>query len=141
MTAKSYSLTYDGNWRESNFSSVPEKSGVYTVYACRYDKEKKTVSIRKLIYIGEAGNVRDRVLKHEKLPIWRQHLAYGEEICVNFAEINIDRERVEAALINHHKPPENTEYVNNFPFDQTTVSTSGENTLLSDEFTVKRSSR
>lgn len=61
-------------------------------------------------------------------------------LCYSFTEVvdNNDRARVEAALINKHKPPENTEYVNNFPFDTTTIETSGRNALLSKSFTVKR---
>jgi hypothetical protein len=48
------------------------------------------------------------------------------------------RERAEAAMIHHHKPPANTEYVNSFPYDTTTVSTSGQIVLLSPLFTVHR---
>ena len=141
MTAKSYSLTYDGYWREPNISSIPAQSGVYSVYACSYSVSSKKVNIRKLIYIGESRNVRDRINGHEKWPAWRRHLKAGEQICINFAPIGVDRERVEAALINHHKPPENTEYVNDFRYPQTTVATSGRNALLSARFTVYTSQR
>lgn len=39
-------------------------------------------------------------------------------------------------MIFKHKPPCNTEYVDSFPFDETTVRTKGENSLLSPDFTV-----
>lgn len=141
MTAKSYSLVYDGYWREQHVGSIPAKSGVYTVYACAHNIAARTVSLQNLIYIGEAGNVRDRIKGHEKWPDWRRHLLIGQQLCFNFAPISIDRERVEAALIHHHKPPENSEYVNYFPYPQTTVQTSGRNTLLSGFFTVYTSQR
>ena len=141
MTAKSYSLTYDGYWRELKIGSIPAQSGVYSVYACRHNASAGTVTIRKLIYIGESQNVRDRISKHEKWNDWRRHLNAGEVLCFNFAPISVDRERVEAALINHLKPPENTEYTNTFPYPQTTVRTSGKNTLLSDKFTVHQTRR
>lgn len=136
MTAKSYSLGYQGYWPEVNAKSIPAQSGVYSVYACRYNRAEDTVSIRKLFYIGEAQNVRNRVAGHEKLPIWRLHLAAGEELCFNFSPIVADRVRVEAALIHRHKPPENSEYVSIFPYETTTVSTSGRNRFLASHFTV-----
>ena len=136
VTARAYSLTYEGYWRERNKSVIPARSGVYSVYACRHSTVNNTVSIRKLIYIGESANVRDRIDGHERTTNWRRHLQPGEELCFNFAPISVDRERVEAALINHHKPPENNEYKHSFPYPQTTVSTSGRNEKLTARFTV-----
>ena len=136
MAAKSYSLTYDGYWRDAKVGGIPAQSGVYSVYACRHNSSAKTVSIRKLVYIGEAKDVRDRISGHEKWPRWRRHLHAGEVLCFNLAPIVGGRERVEAALVHHHKPPENTQYVDTFPSEKTTVSTSGENRFLSSSFTV-----
>ena len=66
-------------------------------------------------------------------------LRKGEELCVTRAEVrSADRERVEAALIYHHNPPCNTEYVDYFPFDKTIVTTSGSAAKLSETFTVER---
>ena len=50
-----------------------------------------------------------------------------------------ERERAEAAMIYRHKPPENTEYVDTFPYDRTTITTSGRNALLEQHFTVETS--
>lgn len=136
MAAKNYSLKYDGYWREININGIPRQSGIYSVYACKYSVSEKTVSIRKLIYIGESENVNSRINGHEKWPDWRRHLQSGEELCLSFAPINIDRVRAEAAMIHHHKPPVNTEYVKTFPYDATTMQTSGMNSLLSNSFTV-----
>ena len=95
-----YSLTYDGYWRASKASGIPAKSGVYSVYACRYNASEKTVTLRKLIYIGESTNVRDRISGHERTRDWQRHLQSGEELCFNFAPIITDRVRGEAAVIN-----------------------------------------
>jgi hypothetical protein len=99
----------------------------------------KTVDIKRLLYIGEGADIRDRVTNHEKWQEWQGKLKTGEVLCFNAAPISpaADRERAEAAMINHHKPPCNTEYVNNFPFDETTITTSGKNGLLTAKFTVK----
>jgi len=139
MAAKSYALEFAGYWREQNISGIPGKSGVYCVYACKYDPRAKQVWLHRLIYIGEADNVRQRVAGHEKRDDWRDHLNRGEELCFSFASVqSSDRQRVEAAMIFHHKPPVNEEYKHSFPFDSTTISTSGCNALLDEHFTVFR---
>ena len=139
MAAKSYSLDFGGYWRETNIGGMPKVSGVYCVYACTYSVSEKTVSIRKLVYIGEAANVNERVAEHEKWEDWRTHLKPGEVLCLSSAPVSsADRERVEAALIFHHKPPENEEFKDSFPFDSTTISTKGRNALLDKGFTVNR---
>jgi len=50
----------------------------------------------------------------------------------------VDIARVEAAYIFKHKPPVNIDYVKSFPFDQTTIVTSGSNAELYIDFTVYR---
>lgn len=143
MAAKSYALTFDGYWREPNISGLPAKSGIYGVYACTYNEAGRTVSINRLLYIGEAGDVQSRVAGHEKLPAWKRQLKQGEVLCFNAALISpeTDRQRAEAAMIFKHKPPCNTEYVDNFPFDTTTVTTGGKNSLMHASFTVVRTEK
>lgn len=138
MTSKSYNLQFKGYWREPNIGGLPAKSGVYSVYACTYNSSAETVSIRKLLYIGESDNVQDRVASHEKWPEWKRHLRPGEQLCFNAALVSgrYDRERAEAAMIFKHKPPCNIEFVDSFPYDTTTVRTSGRNALLHERFTV-----
>ena len=138
MSAKSYTLNFDGYWREPNIGGLPAKSGIYCVYACTHNESAGTVSIRELLYIGEAGNVNGRVSEHERWNDWKRRLLYGEQLCFNAALINptSDRQRAEAAMIHRHKPPCNDEYVNSFPFDETTITTKGKNALLSNQFTV-----
>jgi len=95
------------------------------------------VGLLKLIYIGESGNVQARVANHERTHDWKKHVRYGNELVFSSTLIKAaDRERVEAALIYEHKPPENTEYVDSFPYDTTSVYTSGRNALLKSSFTV-----
>lgn len=138
MVAKSYSLDFDGYWRASSISSLPAKSGLYCVYTCTYNALANTVTLNRLIYIGEAENIRSRVAGHERWRDWEGQLRAGEELCFTAALISpaLDRQRAEAAMINHHKPTCNVEYVRAFPFDTTTVTTSGRNAKLAGYFTV-----
>jgi len=138
MSSKTYNLSFDGYWLEAGIGGLPERSGIYCVYVCSYNRLKNTVSPKKLIYIGESEDVRDRIANHEKWSEWRRYLQSGEELCFSAALINgnTDRERTEAAMIYKHKPPCNTEYKDSFPYDETTVRTSGRKALLHDYFTV-----
>lgn len=138
MAAKNYSLDFDGYWRAPNISGLPAKSGVYCVYACVHNVSEKTVTLRRVLYIGEAENIQTRVAGHERWKDWERELKAGEELCFNAALISpaADRQRAEAAMIHQHKPPCNVEYVHAFPFDTTTVATSGKNAKLDSYFTV-----
>lgn len=143
MAPKTYSLDFKGYWLKPNIDGLPAQSGIYCVYSCTYDAQNDTVSIKKLIYIGESDNIRKRVKDHEKWDKWRRELGLGQQLCFSAALIGpqSDRERAEAAMIFKHKPPCNTEYVDSFPYDQATVRTSGRNALLSPEFTVHRTNK
>lgn len=136
---KTISIEFDGYWLDEDKSSVPSNSGVYCVYTCTYNTEKDTVSLNKLVYIGEAGNCKSRIAGHEKHKLWLKHLKSGQVLCYSFGPVPAaDRDRAEGALIFKHKPPENTEYTNSFPFDDTTMSLSGKTAKLVTKFTVKR---
>lgn len=132
---ESYSVNLSGyNLKGENLLNG---SGVYCVYRCVDNGD--TVSIKELIYIGESSNVADRVSCHEKLPDWKRRLQHGETLCYSSGAVNsYDRVRVEAAMINKHKPVVNVEYKNSFPFDETTISLSGKTALLDTYFTVRK---
>jgi hypothetical protein len=139
MSAKTISLTFAGYYRDVDTSGIPNQSGVYLVYTCTYDRQRNEVALRKLIYVGEAAHVRDRIQHHERRPTWQTHLGPGEELCYSFAPIaSPDRERAEAAVVYHHKPPVNDEYKYSFPFDDTTMNSSGRCAFIDPLFTVRR---
>jgi excinuclease UvrABC nuclease subunit len=140
MAEQSFSLNFKGYWLESHIDSVPIEPGIYCVFACTFNKQTKTVIITKLIYIGEADDVNQRIKNHEKLPSWRKALSFGEELCFSFAHLDSpNRTRAEASLIFKHKPPLNDDYKDSFPFDKTTILITGVSELLVPIFTVERS--
>lgn len=139
MAAKTIGIEFDGYWRDVNKGSVPDKSGIYCVYECTHNAPEKTVTLHRLIYIGESEDVRARLANHEKYPDWSRYVRQGNTLCFSFGAVGaVDRERAEAALIVKHNPPVNTEYINAFPFDQTTMALAGEIQSLHANFTVVR---
>lgn len=139
MAEQTYSLEFDGYWREPAMGSIPDKSGIYCVFSCVHNQAEKTVSLKKLIYIGESGDVKSRLANHEKLNDWKKHVKQGEVLCFSFAPApSASRVRCEAAMIFKHEPPVNTEYTEAFPHDKTTISITGKTTLLKTNFTIQR---
>lgn len=138
MASKTFNLTFDGYWREPNIGGLPAQSGIYCVYRCTHNVAENSVTLREVIYIGEAENILDRIAGHEGWPNWTKRLRAGECLCFSAALISpaADRQQGEAAMIFKHKPVCNVEYVNNFPSDTTTIATQGRNALLEKFFTV-----
>jgi len=131
MAEETYNVEFNGYRRNVNIGGLPTYSGVYTVYRCIYNVEEDNVSVNELIYIGKAGNIRTRIGNHEKTNDWEDYLEDGEILCFGYANVSEDyNERVEAALIFRNQPPENTEYKNSFPYEETTVNLSGRHVFI-----------
>jgi hypothetical protein len=139
MAEQSYEIEFEGYWREPNKGNVPSKSGIYCVYGAVHNEAEKNVSLKKLIYIGESGDVKTRLANHEKLEEWKKHLKQGEVLCYSFGAVpSASRVRCEAALIFHHEPPVNTEYAEAFPHDKTSLTLTGKTALLKTSVVVLR---
>lgn len=125
-------LVFDGYWRDINKASVPARPGLYCVYTCTYNTSARTVSLHRLLYIGQAKDINGRLMSHEKLPLWKRYLGYGQQLCYATCEIASANERdiCESALIKHHKPPCNTEYSDNYPHLTADYELSGRTGLL-----------
>ena len=137
MATQTFNIDIQGYWRDKNKSGIPKHSGVYFVYEGSYNPHNDKVTLHRLIYIGESEDVNDRIQNHEKYGEWKKYVSVGRELCFSTGEVaGIYRERVEAAFVFEHKPPVNTEYKNSFPFDQTTIVSTGMTRLLNTNFTV-----
>ena len=129
-------LNFNGYYKYDDRDSAINSSGIYCIYSGT-DTGKNTVSLDELIYIGESEDVRQRLQNHEKLDEWKKRLKLAQSLY--FTCVKVDsyyRERIEAALIYRHKPPVNIEYKYSFPYDTTSVTTSGANYALESSFTV-----
>lgn len=138
---KQIQLDFHGYYKYSNLlSDKQNKSGIYCVYAGTDYPEAEKCTLRQLLYIGEAGDVYDRLINHEKLNEWKCFLEYGETLFISIAFIGkSDRKIAEAACIFKHKPPLNVEYVKNYPYEDVEIHISGEHSKLYSEFVVNKS--
>lgn len=97
------------------------------------------MTLDKLIYFGEAEDANERVANHNKWDEWRKEVPKGSEICFSFAEVaSPDRERAECALIYYHQPVCNEKSTEAFPYEETTISSSGRAALIKSPITVKK---
>lgn len=139
MAVQTFNVNIQGYWRDKDKSGIPNHSGVYFVYVASYNEQNEKVTLHRLLYIGESEDVNDRIQNHEKYNEWKRYLSKGNELCFSTGQVDVYiRLRVEAAYIFKHKPPVNTEYKDSFPFDQTTINSTGKIILLSTNFTVYR---
>jgi hypothetical protein len=139
MGKESYTINFEGYWREGTERDMPMSSGIFCVLDARMIFATGALKPEKLIYIGTTGNARKSLENHPNKPSWKKHLKPGNHIAYSFARVSADQmNRVMAALVYHHKPPENTQYKNVFPFDRTNVLTAGKVATLGGLITAKR---
>lgn len=133
-------LNFNGYRRESKKARMEQQGGIYCVYAGTYDAKNDTVNVQKLLYIGKADCIDDRIGNdsHEHLEDWKKEVKFGQELIYSRAILNNadDRTIAEAAMIYKFQPPVNIAGKDGFHHQTTMIKTSGKNALLDKEFTV-----
>lgn len=105
-------IILDGFYRDPK--SLPAKSGIYVVFACRYNQSTDSIFSARVIYIGMAENIRDRHFNgsnycHEHLKDFHDECRPGESVWYCYALIDgSSLLKVENALIAMQQPPINT---------------------------------
>lgn len=111
-----YELNFNGYWIDSRISGIPKTSGVYLVYRCTYDNDG--VSLKELLYIGQAENLYERISNHDKKDLFKKQCKEGEILCYSVAEVLPDNlDIVENALIFAQKPRLNDDDKDRFRFN------------------------
>ena len=140
MAEKTYSLIFDGYWKDSSIAKVPEKPGIYCAYAYTLDElNKKTkLKIHSLVYIGVSDNANNSVMLHEKSKEFYKNLRGDmQKICYSFAPLDkASAEIVKSALVMAHNPPANSEVKK--PFEKIHITTSGQNAVLKKDIVIEK---
>lgn len=131
MRALKCILNIEGYWREENCQSIPKISGVYFVFENTYDKVNDTIQLKRLLYIGEADNIQERIRTHRKRALWKSVTSCNSEISFAITPVsNIVRSRVESAYICRNKPLLNEKVDYCFDFDKTIIISLGETSFI-----------
>lgn len=129
-----------GYWTDEQLRDVPSESGIFCVFRAGPDLQSGEMAVQELLYIGEHRNVRHRLQYHEDRPKWQECLKEGEILWYSVGLSGyVNRERLVAAMIHAHKPRLNREYLDTFPFEETTVHLYGKRDKLLSMFTLERS--
>lgn len=121
-----YNLNFRGYWIDDRKGGIPESSGIYLVYKCLYKKDIRKVSLRELIYIGQAKNLHSRINTHDKRELFLQDCSDNETICYAIAESpQKDLDIIENALTFVQQPKFNEQKNNVFNYGTTELHLEG----------------
>ncbi len=127
---KKYALQFDGYWREINKGGVPENSGVYLIYTCKYNKDSNTVSLSDIIYIGQAKNLKSRIAGHNEEE-FEKYIKQGETLCYACAPVDEkDLDLVENALVFVQQPKGNVKLKDSYTHEEASFIIEGTCSLL-----------
>lgn len=134
-----YDITFKGYRRYCNKAGLPHYSGIYMVYVCTYNKTKKMVTLKKLIYIGQAEDLNRRINNHEKDSDFLGQCKDGEQVCYAYAGVDKDDlDIVENALIFLQKPILNVELKDEYKYESAVFRIDGACSLLKlKEFSIE----
>ena len=139
MPPKTIAVAFKGYWRDDNKRGLPDKPGIYCVFESTYNVELKSIAIRRLVFIGEADDVKSAVTNHPNYRDWLKHRRVGNELCYSYGAMDkTDRLQAVAAIVFENKPLENKKYINIFPFDPTTMALSGKIGMINANFTAQK---
>ena len=134
---KTFNLNFDGSLDDAQRNSLPEYSGVYLVY--RGVRDHGSFICREILYIGQAENIKERHVNHEKRQLFLAELRPNEVLFYSYAPVaKIDLNRVENALVFEMHPKLNDKQIESFPYDKTTIVSEGQCALLHKNFTIEK---
>src|SRR5271169_5494035 len=137
MATKEFQINVEGYWHEHNKSELPIKSGIYCVYSCTHDGNPREVEASRLIYVGSAENVNEKIAKAEDLSQWKSYLSDGELLGYTFGAVDSSFiERCADAIAFIHRPPANNGHLIKFNFEATLIVLSGITPFLRTTFLV-----
>ena len=112
-------------WR-GNEDTAPESSGVYCAYSCV--KQEGQLFVDELLYVGQTGNLRNRLKEHTSSGKFKPELDAGKVVFYAWAVLDgRSLTACEAAMISHYRPRYNEQLKDGFRgHDVTRVSCSGE---------------
>jgi len=128
---KTYNITFKGYRLEDNVSGIPEYSGIYMAYKCIYSPDTDKVSLSELVYIGQAENLRTRLMNHKNQNDLHVGCRGNETICYAYASVSLnDLDIVENALIFAQKPRLNENLKDNYNYESASFEIEGTCALL-----------
>lgn len=135
---KKFNLHFEGSILDEMRSSLPTYSGVYLVYCGTLSEDHKCLRCRAIIYIGQAMDIRLRHSDHDRRKDFLAQLRPGEVLFYSYAKVDMSLlDRIESALIYHHKPLLNEKGKESYLYPDTEIDSDGQCALLDKQIIVK----
>lgn len=119
---------------ETSKTNFPGHEGIYCVYRGTLSEDKKSCSLKELLYIGESDNLKNRIISHEKWEEWKLQLNKGESLFFSYALTDSYREEIEKVLIYHKKPRCNTKNIQSYNVTSLQIEITGQHKDLDDTY-------
>ena len=134
---KTYRLNFEGSILDNQRLNLPTYSGIYLVYRGYLAENRTKVHCNEIIYIGQAIDIKKRLLDHEKRSLFLHHLQENEVLFYSYAKVaEEDLDRVENALVFKNQPELNDKLKDAFLYPQTQIISTGQCALVPPDFTV-----
>ena len=119
-------VKFNGYYSEEDINCMPSSSGVYVVYRGKPTNPREFDPI-KIIYIGKAANLQQRIKNHDKYDNFKRALYNGEELYFSCALVSgvAELDAIENALICSQSPALNEVLVDNFKREISDFNISG----------------
>lgn len=128
---KTYNITFKGYRLQDDVDNLPEYSGIYIAYRCKYNEDTDKVTLIELVYIGQAENMKLRLMSHKNSKDISQYCGKDETICYSYASVSLyDLDIVENALVFAQKPRLNVKLKDNFTHNAASFVIEGACALL-----------
>lgn len=112
---KVYNITFKGYRRDVNAGTLPNYSGIYMIYRCKYNENTEKVSLKELFYIGQSKDLNHEINYHKRHEEFLNQAKDGEEICYAYSQVDqASLDIIENALIFMQQPRLNNNLKDNF---------------------------
>lgn len=133
-----YKLHFDGSIADSFRQQLPRYSGIYLVYRGRFNAKDNLFYCGEILYIGQAINIRERIVNHERRLDFSATLGKNEVIFYSYAPLDISAlDIVEGALIYIMKPRLNHIGKDSYIHHPIRVMSDGACALLDTDFQIQ----
>lgn len=132
-------VNINGYWRESELPDIMSYPGIFFVYEANHNTAENTVDLLNLLYIGEAMNIREKILNHEMAVTWKTLVRNRNELF--FASGIVENRflvRAKTAYVFGNNPIANNGHISYFPFENTTLISTGKTAFLKPTITIRK---
>ena len=139
MSEQNIIVDIHGYWRETEKINLHHHGGIFFVYEAHHYLMDNTIDLLRLLFIEEVEDLQTNFRNQERFGHLKEFLSPTNELCFATAFVAEQfRTRATLAYILTHLPPANTNRLSHFPYETTTIISTGKTALLQPVITIKK---